>query len=360
MAIPTIALGQRLDKFVGLFGWRIFKRMRSITDFPINSLPDGLVMLDAKGRIIAVNAQFCEITGFDELELLNISAFEFIPLEHCFRIQAGYKKLVSRKGLRLNVDIPLRHKNNHLLLVDTAVLNLLHQPDIGACIVQVRDETKKKKEEKRRWEAAILEAQENEKLMIAAELHDNINQLLLGSLMFIGSFAAKQPLTDPLVARSKELLEEAVEEIRNVATVLSGNLVKKISLERAVNKLATMLEEAKNLKTKLEIDKRVSYRLSHIQQLHLYRIIQEQYNNICRHAKATSVHLSLGSIEGKIRLLMHDNGKGFSGNSAPIGLGIQNMQYRIQMLGGMLTISSERGKGTLLKALIPMENAGTD
>lgn len=82
------------------------------------------------------------------------------------------------------------------------------------------------------------------------------------------------------------------------------------------------------------------------QQLHLYRIIQEQLNNILKHASATKVLISLSESCNGLRLSIKDNGVGFDVKETRRGIGISNIIQRVKAMNGQFHIWSEKGVGT--------------
>ena len=91
----------------------------------------------------------------------------------------------------------------------------------------------------------------------------------------------------------------------------------------------------------------------------LYRIVQEALNNIAKHASASRVDIVFEKRDGKIILVIEDDGKGFSpkGKRAEKGLGLTGMSERAQLVGGTFEIESSRGKGTTIYVTVPLESA---
>jgi signal transduction histidine kinase len=87
----------------------------------------------------------------------------------------------------------------------------------------------------------------------------------------------------------------------------------------------------------------------------LYRIAQEAFTNVLKHAAASRVTLRLTRREDTVTLVVHDDGKGFDTASVRDGsLGLVGMRERVALLGGRLTIESSEGAGTMLKAEVPI------
>jgi signal transduction histidine kinase len=88
----------------------------------------------------------------------------------------------------------------------------------------------------------------------------------------------------------------------------------------------------------------------------LYRIAQEMLNNVLNHAGATEVVVSVGVEDGAVELAVRDNGCGFDPQVAQErgGMGLANMRQRVEVLAGSMAISSVPGKGTEIRASVPM------
>ena len=87
----------------------------------------------------------------------------------------------------------------------------------------------------------------------------------------------------------------------------------------------------------------------------LYRIVQEAFTNVLKHADASRVSVKLSRGDGTVALVVHDDGKGFDQAGIRDGsLGLTGMRERVALLGGRLTIESSEGAGTLLRAEVPV------
>jgi two-component system sensor histidine kinase UhpB len=88
----------------------------------------------------------------------------------------------------------------------------------------------------------------------------------------------------------------------------------------------------------------------------IYRIVQEQVNNIVKHARASQVHINITNDAKQISLLIADNGVGFDTKQKSKGIGLRNIENRVKFYKGNATIRSEREKGCILEVYIPMKN----
>jgi len=181
-----------------------------------------------------------------------------------------------------------------------------------------------------------LDAQENERVRIASDLHDNI----ISKLTVIRLKAA-------IGTNSKEidhLLGNAIDESRRISHELSPPLYEEKSLE---NVLITII---KSWSSFFNIYKRIDVRdevlINKEVKLQLVRILQELINNVYKHAKASDIYFFLRVTQKYTVLILKDNGLGFKTTTAVKGIGLQNVDLRAENLKAAYKFKSELGKGT--------------
>lgn len=200
----------------------------------------------------------------------------------------------------------------------------------------------------------ITRAQEGERKRIARDLHDDTIQSLVVLCQKIDYTISR---TEKLPPQAREHLEELyqqtnriMQDVRRMVQDLRPAVLDNLGLISALGWLATDMEKYSGVPTDLKIigTKR---RFSNEVELFLFRIAQEALRNVWKHAQARSAQITLEFAEGRTRLSVSDNGKGFSQveiSSLPRSdkLGLAGMQERARLLGGTLSIKSEPGKGT--------------
>lgn len=202
---------------------------------------------------------------------------------------------------------------------------------------------------------ATLEAQERERKEISDELHDNVNQLLASALLFL-KIVHKQPGdSNGYVGQSIDYINSAVEEIRNLSHTLNPGILKHNGLCAALNEMATGLNIPGRFEVRFETEQVDEARLPKELQLTLYRIVQENMNNVLKYAEASSVSISLSMHNEMLLLQIEDNGKGFDLEAAARGLGILNIYNRAESFGGKARIITSPGNGCLLNVEIPVD-----
>ena len=192
---------------------------------------------------------------------------------------------------------------------------------------------------------AVISAQEAERQEIGRELHDNINQILASARLYLG--LGKTPGdTQPIyLGKSDELIQSAIDEIRTLShslippTLSEGHL--KDNLLQLFENLAsgigtTIYHNMTELEEQYMED---NFKLS------IYRICQEQFNNITKYAKANTIHFYLGNRNGNLELRIKDDGIGFDKTKKSNGVGLMNMKTRAALFNGTLDIQTAPGKG---------------
>jgi signal transduction histidine kinase len=111
---------------------------------------------------------------------------------------------------------------------------------------------------------------------------------------------------------------------------------------------------ARPIKFVFEYDESVDKAMAENQKIALFRILQEQLNNVAKYAKATTVHILLFKHEHTASLSVVDDGSGFDLSATKKGLGLVNIRNRAELLGGKAEIHSSPGKGCTLKVSIPL------
>jgi signal transduction histidine kinase len=200
---------------------------------------------------------------------------------------------------------------------------------------------------------AVIKAQESERSLIGLELHDNINQVL--TTVKLQNEMLLEGIGDPniILPRTLKYLQECINEIRSLSKRLSAPTLGKISLEESVKDLIASINLASKVKIKTQISALDSDGLTKEVHIGLYRILQEQLNNVLKHADASEVVVRLERDAGKICLSVADNGKGFLVPGSKTGIGMINMQTRAESLSGTFVVKSRPGQGCQMNVVVP-------
>lgn len=200
---------------------------------------------------------------------------------------------------------------------------------------------------------SVIQTQEEERMRIAQDLHDDISSKL--NIVSLNTHLLKTPnlseaefaeITDNIVSLTKKALENS----RRIAHDLLPPVFEKFGLHAAVEELVLEFSTAKNVRINYENELEFNA-LEVNKQLHIFRILQELLNNSIRHGKATSISITFVSKSHQNTCVYIDNGVGFNTNSVnqKRGIGMQNIESRVNFLGGNINVQSEIDKGVQIE-----------
>ena len=208
-----------------------------------------------------------------------------------------------------------------------------------------------KVQEQKKITRAILKTQEAERNYIGRELHDNVNQILAGAKLYLGMAAQQDERIKKVVKYPLELIDNSISEIR-LLTSKNVTPVRNINLKALIQKLVKTLNKITTIKTIFNygitneiIDDELK--------LNIYRIVQEQVNNIIKHAAPLNVKILIETVGNSIMVVVTDDGKGFDVNKRRDGIGITNMINRVDSFNGKIDIESSPGNGCKIQVEIP-------
>ena len=338
---------------------------KKLSDSIINSLPGIFYLFDRNGKFLRWNKNFeviskynaAEVAGMhpsdffddDEKELLK-EKIETVFDEGMTEVEAHFftkdrkkipyyfnGKLTYLEGkpclLGMGIDISERKKTEESVrLMEMEILN-------------------QKVQEQKKITRAILKAQETERNYIGRELHDNVNQILAGTKLYLTMAGKQDARVKELITYPLELIDSSINEIR-LLTSKNVTPVRNINLQELIQMLVNNLNKNTTIKTIF------TYTITNIiiddeLKLNIYRILQEQINNIVKHAAPKNVNISIEAVENIIRVIVSDDGKGFDVSKKREGIGITNMINRVESFNGKINIESSPCNGCKILIEIP-------
>ena len=198
-----------------------------------------------------------------------------------------------------------------------------------------------------------IEIQEQTINEISQEIHDNVGQILSLAKVQL-NIVEKQLVEVPvLLKESKENISRAMSDLRDIAKGLNSDRVAKISLINSIDQEIERLNKTKNILAQINVIGE-EINIDSKKKLIIFRIVQETFNNVMKHASASILKISINFSIDFISIIIEDNGKGFDHNSlVSSGLGLDNIIKRTSMIGGVANINSEINKGTIITLNIP-------
>ena len=193
---------------------------------------------------------------------------------------------------------------------------------------------------------------------ISQEIHDNVGQLLSLAKMQLNLIEEAPEKDGNLIRETKENISKAMSDLRDLAKGMSSDRIKVLGLYDSVIQEAERISKvgAFTIEVNCSGDKKEP---NHQKQLVIFRVIQECFQNIIKHAQATEVNIFFTYQPGGMDISIQDNGRGFEFNpekfgSATGGLGLMNLFNRVNLVGGTAKVNSAPGKGTQVLLYIPL------
>jgi PAS domain S-box-containing protein len=325
---------------------------------------DAIFVCSTTGRIISVNQACEQLTGYTQKELTTTAIYELFPAESREKVKQLFSEKLEQAPVGGIEGARLTRKNGSEAYIELSVSPMLRRNMVIGLQVIAQDITEEKqlRQNMEYYIKQVTRAQEDERLRIARELHDDTAQVLATLSRSLDSLiTGEKTLKKSSIERLKKLHEmanSALEGVRRFSQDLRPSILDDLGLVPALEWLITDLEKNNRITTKVEISGS-RHRLAPEIELTVFRIVQEVLSNIRRHSQASSVAMSLDFGADALTLLISDNGQGFNiprrtSDLALSGkLGIIGMRERARLIGGTLIVQSEKDVGTTVTLRIP-------
>ncbi|MGZ3901936.1 MAG: sensor histidine kinase, partial [Bacteroidia bacterium] len=201
---------------------------------------------------------------------------------------------------------------------------------------------------------AMEDAKETERSDIGKELHDNVNQLLGASKLYLDMAKRGGKHSEIYFSRSSQYTVMAIEAIRKLTKGLTTDTINNLGLCEAIGIISRDTMEVNKVKISNAMDSFEESSVSNKFKLNIFRIVQEQLNNIIKHARASKVAISLLQNKKLIMLTIADDGVGFDTGKKGKGIGLDNIRSRTANFKGTADFASEPGKGCVLTVRFPI------
>jgi PAS domain S-box-containing protein len=337
----------------------------------ISNLNFGVTMRDPNGKALLCNREvlkFAELTEEDFLKTtLPVKNEVFInedgsilPCDqHPTMIAIQTKKPVrdvvvgvNKKhncGWMLINAEPILNSNGDLLHVITTFIDITERKNLEHRLI--REEINRQK----LITNATIEGQEKERKEIGKELHDNINQILTTTQLYLEiAMATADESTLEMIQLSSKCVSNAINEIRKLSRSLTPPNLGDLGLVESIKDLCDCIKTTQIFDIRLYHKDFDESGLPENLKLMLFRIIQEQINNIIKYAEATTIFLRLITDGDQLMLVISDNGRGFDPSTTKKGLGLNNIINRAQVFLGKAEIRSSPEQGCTIVVTIPL------
>jgi len=320
---------------------------------------------DKLGPFVEVNNVACERLLFAREELLSLNPYSIIPEEYYDTIHRVIKELRINNQAIFEID-HLRKDNRRIPVEISAIL--FEYKDEPTILSIARDITQRKRDEARlratsqklrNLASRIQTAREEERTMIAREIHDELGQMLTVlkiQISLLGQeLKTQQPEFEQKIQQISELIDQTVESVQRITSKLRPGILDELGLVPAIEWQASEFSMRTGILCKCSLLKD-DLILSREKATAVFRILQEALTNVARHSGASRVSIFLRRVNQHLILEITDNGRGITRAQIndPRSLGILGMKERAVLFGGNMTIQGTPDKGSNVKVEIPI------
>lgn len=345
------------------------KRFRTL----IRDLQVGVFLSDNKGKVLMCNQALAKMLAISEENIIGYNIYrllssdiineqnEFIPIKRRPLAQAIQFKQTVKNSV-IGIWNPLLNERLWVMVNVDPILDV--NGNMKHVVCSVMDITERKKLEKKlvteqvahqkQLTQATIDGQEKERLEIGKELHDNIGQQLTTIQLFLDYAKTSANATSlEMINRALKSVSDVINEVRAMSRSLVPYTLKDLGLIDSVNDLIESFERTQAIEIEFEHSLFLEETIAENQKLALFRIIQEQLNNIVKHASAKKVSIRLLTKASEIFLEVKDNGNGIDRTKTKKGLGFINIRNRAELFNGKAELYSNPGQGCLLSVSFP-------
>lgn len=333
------------------------------------SIGVGIAGFDVNWKQIYVNRIFCDMVGWSADELMNAP----FPQPYLIRTSNESDTLhlidnIDPSGLsQRGIEYQFQRKDGTYfwVLIHSNVLSDSEGESIGQLIsIADIDDLKKAEDALRRLSTKLIDAQEQERRIVAQDLHDSIGGRLAGIKYGLEKIAAhKDPNSEETISALSDLIDvvrSTLEETQRITKNLHPSIVDDLGLQAAVRGFC---REFQQLYPHIEVDLKQELDeagLPDSLKILTYRVFQEALNNAAKHSCSKNVSVALRLHADRLELTIVDDGKGFdktnasNANRSASGMGLQGMQERAELFGGTFQLDSRIGHGTKIRVIWPI------
>jgi PAS domain S-box-containing protein len=323
-----------------------------------NNNPSSIILWDINDlKITEVNDTAIELYGYERDEFLQLTILDIYPkteqgvfteLVTQAREDSLFKKTmrwqhVTKKGNKVIIEV-----SSHCITYNGKKAVLALGNNVTEKVLLENSLMEERKIRQKQITDAVITGQEKERVEIGQELHDNINQILATSKLYLECALTQKNFRSKLIKESKMLTEKAMMEIRTLSNTLLPPSLEEIGLLEALNDLVENIRSVNPMSVTTNWNNFEEALLDKKLKLTIFRIVQEQLNNIIKHAHATGVNISIIKSHDQICLCVEDDGIGFDTSKKRNGVGLKNIISRSEVNNGKVSIQSKPGEGCIV------------
>lgn len=311
-----------------------------------------------------VNATFAGMVGYRQDEMIGMHLLDSVIPSAQAQLMRNYRARISGETPSIRFITQGRHKTGRAVHLEVHGTRLIYRGrpavvgvgiDISENVLR-EEELCASRENLQELATYINTVREEQRAMIARELHDVIGGMLTTLKMEISRIARRSdtPALQEMTHEALELARETIDTVRRLSEDLRPGVLDHLGLAAAIRSGLDKFSRASGLTCRLTPEQ-VEIPICQERATGAYRIFQEALTNIARHAQARSVSVSFISLDGAVEMWIEDDGVGLPPPGGQRrGLGLVNMSERARELGGCLDLESPAAGGTRVRLWIPL------
>jgi signal transduction histidine kinase len=322
-----------------------------------------VAVIDSDGRFVFINSQFQKELKASVIKIMHKTWFDYVhpdDLEICRHTLA----CAVLTGRQASAAVRLKERTDKIF--NWEISQIIGDEPAGErfLVVERLWKTTEKNADPvphedshnlgRIVNEAILRAREHERTTIGQELHDNVNQILFTSKLYLDLIKPTGHDQIVLKIKTEAFILMAIDEIRKLSKGLVSPRLMDLGLITCIRNLIDDLILAAIFRTDLTVRneneiEEVEYNI----RVTLFRIIQEQVKNIIKYSRAQRVSVQLWMADEQVYLLIEDDGVGFDPGQVSRGIGLANIYDRARLFNGKVDLDTAPGKGCRLMVTMP-------
>jgi PAS domain S-box-containing protein len=348
------------------------QKQRTLLDELFEQAPQAVALMRADTTTVRVNREFTRVFGYSTQEAHGRRLSELIVPDEAQGEVLKYIDMLAR-GQRVEAEGVRMRKDGSRLYV-----SIVHVPvSLPGGQIEVyaiyRDITARKRAEERlktsseqlrALSASLQSAREEEGVRIAREIHDELGSALtilkwdlesLNNSMSESGVGSQFQAIREKIKSMMRLADTTIGVVRRIASELRPSVLDDLGLAEAIEWQAQQFQARTGITCRFDCLIKI-VGLSQNQSTAFFRIFQEALTNVLRHARATSVDVTIEEKGGEIVLTIRDNGRGITEDekSGSQSLGLLGMRERAYLVGGEVDINGVEGKGTVVTVRVPL------
>lgn len=334
-------------------------QQNEISESLISSIPGLFYLLNAEGKIIRSHNNQIFDSRYSEEELFNANAIDFVNQNDHALFQQKFKEVLIHGVGQSEFELITKGGKKVPILFSGVRINYHNQPCVMGVGIDISDRVQYQKE-LRALTLHLEKIREEERTIIAREIHDELGQQLTGLRMDLSWIKMK---TEALPIKNKimdsiDLIDNTMKTVRRISTRLRPGILDDLGL------IATLEWQMEEFQKRYDIPAHFETNVSRVDldteiTTSVFRIFQESLTNIAKHSQANQISASITILENQLTLIISDNGIGFDSEMIKDKktFGIIGMRERTLLMNGQVQIESQCDNGTVVKVIIPLNKS---